>query len=90
MEMDWINHATCRTEGHDPELFFPVGSSGPALLQIEQAKTVCARCPVASDCLKYALNEGIEFGVWGGMSEEEREKLTRKLKRRKALQAAVS
>ena len=46
--MDWRHRAACRDE--DPELFFPVGNSGPALLQISEAKAVCRRCPVASSC----------------------------------------
>lgn len=41
---DWQNHAACR--GVDPELFFPIGTMGPVILQIEQAKQVCRRCPV--------------------------------------------
>ena len=44
--MDWRGHAACRDEY--PELFFPVGTSGPALLQIAEAKTVCRRCPASS------------------------------------------
>lgn len=76
--MDWRHRAICRDE--DDELFFPVGNSGPALLQIAEAKTVCRRCPVVSDCLADALDRGIDFGVWGGMSEDER----RALKRRNA------
>jgi WhiB family redox-sensing transcriptional regulator len=60
----------CRDE--DPELFFPVGSSGPALLQRAQAKAVCAGCPVRIDCLNYAIETGQAAGVWGGVSEEER------------------
>ena len=46
--MDWRHRAICRDE--DPELFFPVGTSGPALLQIAEAKSVCRRCPVVSEC----------------------------------------
>ena len=45
--MDWRHRAICRDE--DPELFFPVGTSGPALLQIAEAKTVCRRCPVVTE-----------------------------------------
>jgi WhiB family redox-sensing transcriptional regulator len=60
----------CRDE--DPELFFPVGSSGPALLQAAQARAVCAGCPVRIDCLNYAIETGQAAGVWGGVSEEER------------------
>lgn len=54
--MDWRHEAVCRDE--DPELFFPVGNSGPALTQIAQAKLVCNRCPVTSQCLKWALETG--------------------------------
>ena len=46
--MDWRHKAVCRDE--DPELFFPVGNSGPALAQIADAKLVCNRCPVTTDC----------------------------------------
>ena len=40
--MDWRSRAACLDK--DPELFFPVGNTGPALLQIEEAKTVCRSC----------------------------------------------
>ena len=40
--MDWRNRAACLDE--DPELFFPIGNTGPAIRQIEEAKTVCRRC----------------------------------------------
>jgi WhiB family transcriptional regulator, redox-sensing transcriptional regulator len=63
----------CRDQ--DPDLFFPIGSSGPALLQAAQAKAVCARCPVRIDCLNYAIETGQDAGVWGGTSEEERREI---------------
>ena len=68
--MDWRHRSICRDE--DPELFFPVGTSGPALLQIAEAKTVCRRCPVVPECLAWAFESGQDTGVWGGMSEAER------------------
>jgi WhiB family redox-sensing transcriptional regulator len=71
--MDWRHKAACRKE--DPELFFPVGTSGPALEQIAEAKLVCRRCPVVSPCLEWALTSGQDAGVWGGMSEDERRAL---------------
>jgi WhiB family redox-sensing transcriptional regulator len=73
--MSWRDRAVCRAE--DPELFFPVGPSGPALRQLHQAKAVCARCPVAVDCLIWALSTGQQAGVWGGLSEDERRALRR-------------
>ena len=77
--MDWRHRAACRDE--DPELFFPVGTSGPALLQIAEAKAVCHRCTVASNCLAWALESGQDAGVWGGMSEDERRALKRRASR---------
>ena len=47
--MDWRHKAACLDE--DPELFFPIGNTGPALLQIEEAKQVCRRCDVRDACL---------------------------------------
>lgn len=63
--------------GEDPELFFPVGSSGPALHDIDAAKRVCARCPVITECLRFALSSGQTSGVWGGTCEEERADMLR-------------
>jgi WhiB family redox-sensing transcriptional regulator len=76
--MDWRNRSACLDE--DPELFFPIGNTGPAILQIEEAKQVCRRCEVREQCLAWALEAGQDHGVWGGLSEDER----RALKRRNA------
>jgi WhiB family transcriptional regulator, redox-sensing transcriptional regulator len=70
---DWRHRAVCRDE--DPELFFPIGTNGPARAQIEAAKTVCARCPVRRRCLTWALDAGEDVGVWGGFDAEERRAL---------------
>ncbi|MGI8532307.1 MAG: WhiB family transcriptional regulator [Geodermatophilaceae bacterium] len=83
--MDWRHRAICR-DG-DPELFFPIGNTGPALLQIEQAKAVCRRCPVTQDCLTWALETGQDAGVWGGLSEDERRALKRRTARSRARSA---
>jgi WhiB family redox-sensing transcriptional regulator len=80
---DWRLRAIC-ADGPDPELFFPVGTSGPALLQIAEAKTVCRRCPVVTECLTWALETGQDAGVWGGMSEDERRALRRRNARTRA------
>ena len=80
--MDWRHRSACRDE--DPELFFPVGNTGPALQQIEEAKKVCNRCLVINECLKWALESGQEAGVWGGLSEDERRALKRRAARNRA------
>ena len=74
--MDWRHLAACREE--DPELFFPIGTTGPAVLQVEQAKAVCRGCAVVDDCLSWALESGQDAGVWGGLAEEERLALKRR------------
>ena len=81
MSTDWMLRAACKNE--DPELFFPVGISGPALRQVDEAKTVCRRCPVQAECLEWAIEFGQDFGVWGGMSEDERRSLKRRRERRR-------
>ena len=77
--MDWRHRAACLTE--DPELFFPVGNTGPALMQIQEAKKVCKRCDVREACLQWALDAGQDHGVWGGLSEDERRALKRRAAR---------
>ena len=64
--MTWRDRAACL--GVDPELFFPIGNTGPALLQIEEAKAVCRRCEVVEPCLSWAVESRQEDGVWGGQS----------------------
>ena len=72
-EEDWRDHAACRDT--EPDLFFPVGTTGPALEQIEAAKAVCRMCDAQVPCLEFALATNQESGVWGATSEEERRKL---------------
>ena len=75
----WQQQGACRTE--DPELFFPIGNTGPAILQIEEAKAICRRCPVTETCLQWAVDTGQDSGVWGGLSEDERRGLKRRTAR---------
>ena len=72
--LDW-DRAACADE--DPELFFPVGTEGPALRQAEDAKAVCRTCPLMSGCLRWALDTGQDDGVWGATSEDERRAMRR-------------
>ena len=85
--MDWRHNAVCREE--DPELFFPIGNTGPALLQIEEAKAVCRRCNVMEQCLQWALEAGQDSGVWGGLSEDERRAMKRRAARNRARNASA-
>ncbi len=72
---DWRSMALCRDT--DPDLFFPVGTTGLALDQIAAAKAVCMQCGARQECLDYALDSNQDSGVWGGLSEEERRDIRR-------------
>ncbi|MEC3977449.1 WhiB family transcriptional regulator [Amycolatopsis sp. H20-H5] len=77
---EWPESAACRDE--DPELFFPVSDVGPGARQVEQARAVCARCPVQAQCLRHALDSGLDHGVFGGTTERERRTLARRTPQR--------
>jgi WhiB family transcriptional regulator, redox-sensing transcriptional regulator len=66
----WRSAAACASA--DPEMFFPVSKAGKALEHAAEAKAICADCPVRSDCLAFALRTRQSYGIWGGMTEEER------------------
>jgi WhiB family redox-sensing transcriptional regulator len=68
--IDWTTKALCQ-EG-DPDALFVQGA------EQNNAKKVCRGCPVRLECLADALDNRIEFGVWGGMTERERRALLRK------------
>ena len=80
--MDWRHSALCREQ--DPELFFPIGTTGPAERQIELAKAVCGRCVVTTDCLSWAMETAQDAGIWGGLTEDERRALKRRGARARA------
>jgi WhiB family redox-sensing transcriptional regulator len=76
---DFRHRAACRDV--DPELFFPIGSGGPAWAQMQLAKAVCGRCTVREPCLDWALGTGQQEGVWGGQDPDERRAHSRGLAR---------
>jgi WhiB family redox-sensing transcriptional regulator len=69
-EDQWRSMAACRSA--DPDLFFPISSSGQSMAQEAEAKAICAGCRVRRECLAFALRTHQAHGVWGGMSEQER------------------
>ncbi len=72
----WRESAACRDS--EPTLFFPVGTTGLAVEQIEEAKDICSACLVTEECLQYALQTNQEAGVWGGYAEDERRRLRKR------------
>jgi WhiB family redox-sensing transcriptional regulator len=74
-DWDWQMDAACR--GQDTSNFYhPENERGPSRVRREmRAKAVCAGCPVVQNCLRWALAAREPYGVWGGLSTEERESL---------------
>jgi WhiB family redox-sensing transcriptional regulator len=70
MNLSWRQHAACR--GIDPNIFYPASDE-----DAEEAKSICASCPVRQACLEYALANRERDGVWGGATERERRRLVR-------------
>lgn len=83
---DWQLSAACR--GVDSSLFFhPEGERGAARSSREQsAKEVCSRCPVRTECATHALAVREPYGVWGGLTEDEREELLGRARHRTPLE----
>lgn len=69
-DLDWQERGLCAQA--DPEAFFPDRGGSP-----REAKQICSRCEVRAECLAYALENDEAFGVWGGLSKPERDRLTR-------------
>lgn len=90
--IEWRRDAACKDL--DPNLFFPIGVTGPAVDQIAAAKSICNQCPVRGECLDFAITTNQEFGVWGGTTEDERRVLRRqwraRIRRERAAAAAAS
>jgi WhiB family redox-sensing transcriptional regulator len=73
MNLSWREFARCR--GVDPEVFYPVSDDDEAA---EEAKSICAACPVREPCLEFALETREKNGVWGGLTERERRRVLRR------------
>jgi WhiB family redox-sensing transcriptional regulator len=70
----WRQHAACR--GVDPDIFYPVSDE-----EADDAKAICALCPVEHACLEWALSNRESDGVWGGATERERRRIIRRRRR---------
>jgi WhiB family redox-sensing transcriptional regulator len=85
---DWQMRGACR--GMDSTFFFhPEGERGAARVSREaRAKQVCQGCPVLEQCRRHALAVEEPYGVWGGLSESERDEIVRGRTRRMRLRSA--
>jgi len=83
-DTSWRLQASCRDS--DPDLYFPIGTTGPAIEQIANAKSICRQCEVQGSCLDFALSTNQDHGIWGGTTEQER----RQIRRRRAARLAIT
>lgn len=81
MDRDWVNRSACR--GLDPTIFYPATDE-----EADEAKAVCAECPVQVECLEHAIGHREHNGVWGGATERERQRIIRRRRRLRAMGAA--
>ena len=76
----WRMSASCATD--NPEKWFPLFSTGAMqphdLRMIAEAKAICGACPVRAECLESAMQSGERWGIWGGLTPEERGNAWRK------------
>jgi WhiB family transcriptional regulator, redox-sensing transcriptional regulator len=79
-DIEWRDGAACR--GLDTNVFFPLTDE-----EADEAKAICAACPVREECLEFALLTRQDDGVWGGLTETERRRLRRR-RREQARRAA--
>lgn len=63
-ESEWMVLKACRNV--DPNIFY-----GSTMEETAEAKSLCAKCMVSLHCLRYALDDGISYGIWGGLSQNE-------------------
>jgi WhiB family redox-sensing transcriptional regulator len=70
MALSWQQHAACR--GLSTDIFYPVSDD-----DADEAKSICAICPVREACLEFALAHREREGIWGGATERERRRLVR-------------
>ena len=78
----WQDEAACKTL--PLEVFFP-----PAEQEAEAAKTICSACTVREPCLEAALAAGERFGIWGGLTSEERQSIAARRRARAATARAA-
>lgn len=73
-DLDWVTHDARCADTDTPDTFHPAGGPVP-----DNLKALCDTCPLVEPCLAYALRSGVQ-GVWGGTSDRERRRATRKAK----------
>lgn len=87
MDSSWMVNALCK--GRDTNDFYIEMTVKGAAEQLRKIKSVCRMCPVIAECLSYAIETNEQFGVWGGFSTKERNKIAKKYGKVSAQSASV-
>jgi WhiB family redox-sensing transcriptional regulator len=82
---NWRSAGACLSA--DPDLFFPISTTGPAEKQISRAKLICGECRVQQQCLEFAMTHDLPYGIWGGSTPEDRQRQRRRTRRAAAAAA---
>ena len=78
----WAPEGACNTKHPDPSFIAERTNSGKKnAAQEERAKAVCSDCPVKIECLDHALKMPERGGIWGGLNDNERDLLLRRLRK---------
>jgi WhiB family transcriptional regulator, redox-sensing transcriptional regulator len=85
---NWRSAGACLSA--DPDLFFPISTTGAADKQVARAKMICAGCLVRQECLEFALTHDQTHGIWGGTTAEDRQRIRRRQRRAAAAAAAAA
>ncbi len=86
--VNWRSAGACLSA--DPDLFFPISTTGPGERQVAQAKVICAGCVVRQECLEFAMSNDLSYGIWGGSTPEDRQRQRRRTRRAAAAAAKRS
>lgn len=73
--LPWVEQAACRD--HDPDLFFAEDVTAEGRKRSIEAKRICLACPVAAECLAFALERDERYGIWGAKTTPERRAMKR-------------
>ncbi len=77
--VNWRSAGACLSA--DPDLFFPISTTGPGERQVARAKVICAGCVVRQECLEFAMTNDLPYGIWGGSTPEDRQRQRRRTRR---------
>lgn len=82
-DTSWMASTAKRCYGEPTSTFITDDDDVEPPFPSPRAQLLCSTCPFRPECLQFALDNGIEFGVWGGMSGYQRQQLSRKIDRKK-------